>query len=881
MRKSESGSAAWCLKFAVLLSAACVETGGAAQAQAAEQAVKTYRISAGDLGTALNAFSDQSGLQVLFDAALVEGLKAPAVQGQFISNDVLTRLLKGTGLEPSYLNERAVIVRKAAAVPKAAPSTKKPESESAPQQEEPAKLENVVVTGTRIKGAQPSSPVVMITQDDMRLAGQNNLGDVIRALPQNFSGGQNPGVAIGAGGDTANQNVSGGSALNLRGLGPDATLTLLNGARLPYDGSQQVTDITAIPVAAIERMEVLLDGASAIYGSDAVGGVANIVLKRDYDGAEVTARTGRATDGGYGQTEVSMVGGETWASGGLLVTGETSSTGNVLANQRDYLSYIPNPDLLSIYPKLSQDSVLISGHQELGLSAEVTLDAFHTRRSMTSGYLSTSTYYVNGADSNISGLSPSLRVTLPGDWSMQLHGMVGEDEDQLSSIYRLISTGAQTSQVRNQLHNHVNAADVEFEGALFAAPGGDARASVGGGWRETRFEQANLITGFVTFPKASDANRYAYAEINLPLVDESKAIPLVNRLALDGAIRYENYNSFGDTTTPKIGAIWKVSSSLDVKASWGKSFKAPTLSQQYQQISVGLLPASALGLTGVPSTATALIVQGGNPNLNPERADVVTAGLVIRPSFVPESSIELGWFDIDYTQRVTLPFPIGTQYGQALADPAYASYLISNPTASQQQQFIQGAGNFVNQSGRPYDPASVVAVFDNQNINAASQVVRGIDLDIRYATSMLDGLLSLSAGGSWITDAHRVLVDPTHPVATAGVVAYPAKYKGRMGANWSRSALTFAATINQVGGVWNTRTTPNVKGDSMTTLDLVADYAADVGQLKGLGFNVSVLNVFNQRPPFLMPIQPYYVNYDSTNYSALGRVVSVAITKRF
>src|SRR3546814_6921543 len=72
-------------------------------------------------------------------------------------------------------------------------------------------LEKMTVTGTRIRGAQPSSPLVMITQEDMRLAGHNNLGDVIRALPQNFSGGQNPGVLIGAGGGVANQNITGGS----------------------------------------------------------------------------------------------------------------------------------------------------------------------------------------------------------------------------------------------------------------------------------------------------------------------------------------------------------------------------------------------------------------------------------------------------------------------------------------------------------------------------------------------------------------------------------------------------------------------------------------------------------------------------------------------
>src|SRR3546814_10200099 len=72
----------------------------------------------------------------------------------------------------------------------------------------------------------------------MRLSGHNSVGEAMRALPQNFNGGQNPGVAPGASnvGGIANQNVSGGSGINLRGLGPDATVTLLTGSRLPYDG---------------------------------------------------------------------------------------------------------------------------------------------------------------------------------------------------------------------------------------------------------------------------------------------------------------------------------------------------------------------------------------------------------------------------------------------------------------------------------------------------------------------------------------------------------------------------------------------------------------------------------------------------------------------
>src|SRR3546814_9602035 len=89
-------------------------------------------------------------------------------------------------------------------------------------------LETVIVTGTRIRGGQSSSPVVTISQEEMRLSGHNRVGEAMRAMPQNFNGGQNSGVAPGESNvrGTAKQNVSGGAGINLRGLGPDAPVTL-------------------------------------------------------------------------------------------------------------------------------------------------------------------------------------------------------------------------------------------------------------------------------------------------------------------------------------------------------------------------------------------------------------------------------------------------------------------------------------------------------------------------------------------------------------------------------------------------------------------------------------------------------------------------------
>ncbi|NWP15513.1 TonB-dependent receptor plug domain-containing protein, partial [Escherichia coli] len=93
-------------------------------------------------------------------------------------------------------------------------------------------------------------------------------------------------------------------------------LTLLNGRRLPYDGTAQAVDVSAIPLDAVAELQVMPDGASALYGSDAVGGVANIILRRDFEGVSTSLRFGTSTDGGGFLQEYGAVGGGRWGNGG-------------------------------------------------------------------------------------------------------------------------------------------------------------------------------------------------------------------------------------------------------------------------------------------------------------------------------------------------------------------------------------------------------------------------------------------------------------------------------------------------------------------------------------------------------------------------------------
>src|SRR5690606_31059598 len=137
-----------------------------------------------------------------------------------------------------------------------------------------------------------------------------------------------------------------------------------------------------IPVEAVDRVDIVPDGASAIYGSDAVGGVGNVILRRDFDGLKVGARYGGATGGGLATREYTATAGHNWSSGGFIMAYKHLSGDPIYARQRSYTRYLPDPTM--IYPSNDFRSALLSLHQSLGQVAELKIDALRARRDQTS-----------------------------------------------------------------------------------------------------------------------------------------------------------------------------------------------------------------------------------------------------------------------------------------------------------------------------------------------------------------------------------------------------------------------------------------------------------------------------------------------------------------
>jgi iron complex outermembrane recepter protein len=159
-----------------------------------------------------------------------------------------------------------------------------------------AQLDQVVVTGSRIAAPnlESTSPIQVVTANDIRVSGKSDISDIINQLPQNF----NNDLGQDLGNRTSGLSTAGGVATaNLRGLGPNRTLVLVNGRRLgigsPYTFIQQPgADLDQIPAPLVERVDVVTGGASAVYGSDAVGGVINFIMKQDFQGLQIDSQVG-------------------------------------------------------------------------------------------------------------------------------------------------------------------------------------------------------------------------------------------------------------------------------------------------------------------------------------------------------------------------------------------------------------------------------------------------------------------------------------------------------------------------------------------------------------------------------------------------------------
>ena len=296
----------------LMLTLAC---SAALAAQAQTTARTRIDIPAGDLATALGELGRQSGAQVIFRADQMRGLRSDGAQGEMTADEALQRVLRGSGFAARRDSSGAlVIVKQPAAQPAPAPA-RRPASppqaaQAAPEPAQaaaPTELQTVEVVGSRIRRAEIEgpAPITVVTAAEIQAAGFTTVPEVLRSMTQN--NGETQSQQSSSAGDFS----PGGEQVDLRGLGPNHTLVLVNGRRIadfpmPFKGRSNFTDISSIPLGMVERIEVLTGSASAVYGSDAISGVVNFVLKKQADGTILSVRRGEPSRGGGESTNLSL-----------------------------------------------------------------------------------------------------------------------------------------------------------------------------------------------------------------------------------------------------------------------------------------------------------------------------------------------------------------------------------------------------------------------------------------------------------------------------------------------------------------------------------------------------------------------------------------------
>jgi iron complex outermembrane recepter protein len=910
-----------------LVAAVCLSMFGlavAADAQAAMTKMPT-NIPAQGLGPALKTLAKDRGFQVVFRSEVVGSARTQGASGNLTTPEALTELLKGTDLSYSYLDENTVTIVPLAASQAAAAagsdqtnqnSTQDkggngknssqeflvaqvdqtnagPKAVDNDQSSEKKKkeegLSEIVVTGTLIHGADPLSPLITITHDEMLAQGYSRLDQAIEQLPQNFLAGAsaqtNPTNGLG---ENATANYSRGSGVNLRGLGTNATLVLLNGQRLPMSNSGHSVDISMIPVSIIDRVEILTDGASATYGADAVAGVVNIITRNDYSGVELGARdtnlsNGKAPNpGGYG------LGGLNWSGGNFVINYDFEKDHPLYARDRSYTSQ--NGDPTTILPEQKTSSVFSALHQDLGAGFAVSSNLLFGRRDYsvvsTSGFNGFELTSVGDSKQFSGGIQLDYNID---DWHASLAGHYAKETG--TTGFDGINRPRASQRV---FTNRDTGADARLDRTLFELPGGASRGALGATFRSEAF--GDLNTTFLPLPVSASVNsnarnsRSVFGELLFPLVGKQMGIPLVKQLTLDVAGRYDHYSDFGSTTNPKVALKWDLVDGLSFHAVYGRSFRVPTLMEDIPTVFGAYVfdlpdPKSTSGITRT------LLYGNIDPHLQPERARSINAGLSFAPLSMPDLKIDVSYFDVRFTNKIQSLNDLGFFDNVLTNESELGSLVARNPSLAQVNAILNEPGQIVQDDTVTgfANPNQIKAMVNIGNVNAAIVHPRGLDFASHYRFGVGDlGHVSIDGSASYYINFEDQISQGAASFSAINMPYLPTRFRGKIQVGWDHSGLASYSRINFANAYSNSST-----GDprcavscpvaSYTTVDAGISYSLarreGSGYLAGIRLSLDVSNVFDRAPPYVY--DQSFNNYDPTNASALQRAFSFAIIKAF
>lgn len=593
--------------------------------------------------------------------------------------------------------------------------------------------DTVVVTGTRTdtRASKSLTPVDVISGAQLQSTGRSNLRDALVQLSPSI-------VRETYAGDAAVLT----DALSMHGLSPDHVLVLVNGKRrhttanIALDGGLNEgstgVDIDTIPVALIDHIEILRDGAAAQYGSDAIAGVINIILKRASHGGEVQSTTGQTYAGdGLKNTESANIGLNLGDKGFLDLSAEYARQNHsVRTGPDDYFgTFAPghgyyNP--IEGDPSSTRESVgFNTGYY---LSDDVELYGFgtyaHRDGSAYQNYRPSSvlpSVYPNGftPQETLNENDYSVTAGIKGQdffgWSWDLSTTYGGDHDVIGMVDSANTglyaaegytpTTFHLSTVSNtQLTNNLDFSRA-FQLPLLQAPlqvsfGVEQRRetySVGAGDPASYvYGGAQALPGLSPVSESDNSRNVVGTYIDL-------STHLTPKWQIDLAGRYEHYSDVGDTTNGKISTRYDFTPAIALRGSVSTGFRAPSLAEEYYT-NINESPASASGLLAANSAAARLI---GAQQLKSEASTNYNVGLVLTPA--TNLHVTLDAYQIDIRNRIVLG-------GTASGAEAIAA--------------LQAAGLSVPGT----IPASAVSA--SYFTNGASTRTRGLDLTTTYHTNL-------------------------------------------------------------------------------------------------------------------------------------------------
>jgi iron complex outermembrane receptor protein len=730
--------------------------------------------------------------------------------------------------------------------------------------------DRATVTGTHIRGTADSAfPIWIYNRDVIESSGASTLQQFIQTIPQNFNGGasENTVASVAGGGNAA--NTVEGTGVNLRGLGNDSTLVLVNGHRLaPGNVFGNFVDLSLIPLYAVERVEVVTDGASAIYGSDAVGGVVNIILGRNLDGAETRARYGRVTSGSTRETEVGQTLGHGWDTGSALLIYDYWDRTPLNASSRDYTDSAPEPFML--LPEHVRHSAFLSVEDAVTPGIQLFADGTLSHRSTYAD--SSSSQGQQRASSAIDAYSGSAgaRIELSRGAQLEVSGSYTASDTSYETV--LAGTGTLANE---RVGSSILTFDAKVDGNAFSVPAGEVRFAVGGQFRREDFDSKDLLAMTEFYPHRNVGA--GFAELRVPLAGPGRGLPTANRLELTLADRAEHYSDFGSTNNPQIGVIWRPLADVKVRGTYGTSFRAPLLNDlnpvPFQVVPVPEFDPTTGGMTN------SMVVFGGNPNLRPEKARTWTVGLDFSAQSLPEFHASATYYDIRFSDVVTDPeFSVNIEdalHQEAILGPAIIQ---RNPSAALVQQLAATPG-FANLFG--IDLGTIGAIVDSRVHNLSIQRTSGLDLDAAWANRTAIGNIELGLNGTYIVRFDNEFTSEAPAVSILNTAYNPVNLRMRARAVIRSGGLTFASFVNYTNSYSVDKTAAAPPIAAWTTVDATVKYLfnADRGPLADLALLVAVTNLMDRNPPFVL--NQVGINFDGANANALGRMLSVQLSKRW